>query len=114
MKYGELFKSDKNGLDFLSAREPFTFTSAVTIKIPMMFVGKPWVIAQVQYGDFRLWWAIAKANGIRTPMIMRDSFRASENNSYTDNLITDFYLGRAIIIPSMADVNNYINKIKGA
>jgi len=113
MTYGELFKSDSNGLDLLSARDAFTYTSFNTIKIPQMLVGKPWVIAQVQYGDFRLWWAIVKANNIRVPMIMRDSFRVSANNSYTNNIITDFYLGRDIILPSIVDINTYIDKIKG-
>lgn len=112
MTYGELFKSDKEGLDLLSANKPFEVTKFKTITIAGMFVGKPWVIAQVEYNDFRLWWAIAKANNIRTPMILRDSFRVT-NNKYTDNIITDFYLNRQIIIPAISDVLDYINQIKG-
>lgn len=112
MNYGDLFTTDTNGLDFLSAPDKMQLSSIKTVTITHQMVGKPWVIAQLYYSDFRLWWAIAKANNVRVPMVMRDCFRIRNNNPVVDNIITDFYLGRKIIIPSQIDVNNYILKLQ--
>jgi len=111
MTYGDLFASDSNGLDFLSAPDKFNISSVKTLVITQQIVGKPWVIAQLEYSDFRLWWAIAKANNVRIPMIMRDTFRVREGKPNVDNIITDLYLGRKIIIPSINDINSYIQQI---
>ena len=114
MNYGSLFKSDINGLDLLSASLPLIPKKWLTFyTIKQEHVGKPWVIAQVVYNDYRLWWALMKANNLRIGMITRDSFRVT-NNPYTDNIITDFSLGREIGIPSMDDINNYIATINNA
>jgi hypothetical protein len=111
MNYGDIFTSDANGIDFLSATDAFKITSYKIYTISLNIVGKPWVIAQLEYSDFRLWWAIAKANGVRIPMVMRDTFRVRVGKPNVDNIITDFYLGRKIIIPSLNDINNYIGQI---
>jgi hypothetical protein len=111
MNYGDIFVSDSQGLDFLSAPDKFDIQHSKIYSITQQFVGKPWVIAQVEYSDFSLWWAIAKANNVRIPMIMRDTFRVREGKPNVDNIITDFYLGRKIIIPSLTDINKYIEKI---
>jgi len=111
MNYGDLFISDTNGLDLLSAPDEFYISVIKTLTITHQLVGKPWVIAQLEYSDFRLWWAIAKVNNVRIPMVMRDTFRVREGKPNVDNIITDFYLGRKIIIPSINDINNYIEKI---
>lgn len=114
MLYGELFKFEDGSLDLLSATDEFTLTSYKTITIPQHFVGKPWALAEVEYGDFRLWWAIVKANKMRIPMVMRDTFRIRDNKPNVDNIITDFYVNRKIIVPSYVDINNYITKVQGA
>jgi hypothetical protein len=111
MNYGDLFISDKEGLDLLSAPDEFELSSLNVITITHELVGKPWVIAQLQYSDFRLWWAIAKANNVRIPMIMRDTFRIRTGKPNVDNIITDLYLGRVIVIPSLRDINNYVNLV---
>lgn len=113
MNYGDIFKSDSNGLDFLSATDKFEINGYKVTSIPQNMVGKPWVMAEVEYGDFRLWWAIMKANGLRIPMIQRDTFRVREGKPNTDNIITDFYVGRRIILPSINDINAYVNKVTG-
>lgn len=111
MNYGDLFTSDKEGLDLLSSPDSFQITSSKVITITQELVGKPWVIAQLHYSNFRLWWAIAKANNARIPMVLRDTFRIRDGKPNVDNIITDFYLGRKIILPSLSDINNYIIKI---
>lgn len=111
MNYGDLFLSDKEGLDLLSAPDKFELSSLNVITITHALVGKPWVIAQLQYSDFRLWWAIAKANNVRIPMVMRDTFRIRQGKPNVDNIITDLYLGRRIVIPSLTDINEYVIKV---
>ncbi len=111
MNYGDLFLSDKEGLDLLSAPYPLETTSGTTLTITHQLVGKPWVISQLQYSDMRYWWAIAKANNVRIPMIMRDTFRIRTGKPNVDNIITDLYLGRVIVIPSLRDINNYVNLV---
>lgn len=115
MKYGDLFKSDTNGIDLLSASAPFKVTKWITqYTIKQEHVGKPWIIAQAIYGDYRLWWALMKANNLRIGYVTRDTFRVRDNNHYSDNIVTDFYLGRVIGIPSIDDVNNYISSVNGS
>jgi len=111
MNYGDLFVYDKGSLDLLSAPDAFEVRSSTILTITQELVGKPWVIAQLQYSDFRLWWAIAKANNIRIPMVMRDTFRIRQGKPNVDNIITDLHLGKRIVIPSIADINAYIIKV---
>lgn len=113
MNYGDLFVYDKEGLDLLSSPDTFELRSLNVLTITQQLVGKPWVIAQIQYSDFRLWWAIAKANNVRIPMVMRDTFRIRQGKPNVDNIITDLYLGRRIVIPSISDINEYILKVTG-
>lgn len=113
MKYGDIFNYDKYGVDLLSASTRFNPTASMkTVKISQEYAGKPWIIAEALYNDHRLWWAIAKVNNIRLPFICRDSFRINEDNSYSNNIITDFYYGRVIYIPTISDINAYVNKVK--
>ena len=111
MNYGDLFTSDSSGLDLLSAPDTFKITSSKIYTINQQTVGKPWVIAQLEYSDFRLWWAIAKVNNARICMVMRDTFRIREGKPAVDNIITDFYLGKQIIVPSLRDVLEYSKTI---
>lgn len=113
MNYGDLFKSDSAGLDLLSASSEIPLNTFSYMTITEQLVGKPWVIAELQYSNFKLWWAIAKANKVRVPMIMRDTFRIRSGKPNVDNIITDFYLGRVIIIPSIQDINEYISTLNG-
>lgn len=112
MKYGDLFKSDINGIDLVSASIPFEVKKWLTFyTIKQEHVGKPWVVAQAVYGDYRLWWVLMKANNLRIGFITRDTFRVRGNNRYSDNIVTDFSLGKVVGIPSIDDVNNYISKV---
>lgn len=110
MNYGDLFLFDNGSLDLLSAPDTLEVSSTDMLTITHALVGKPWVIAQLQYSDFRLWWAIAKANNVRIPMVMRDTFRVRQGKPNVDNIITDLYLGRRIVIPSISDINEYVIK----
>jgi len=111
MTYGDLFLFDNGSLDLLSAPDEMKLSSANTLTITQELVGKPWIIAQLQYSDFRLWWAIVKANNVRIPMVMRDTFRIRQGKPNVDNIITDLYLGRKIVIPSLTDINEYAIKV---
>lgn len=112
MKYGDLFKTDINGVDFLSASKPFTVTKWLTFyTIRQEHVGRPWVVAEAVYGDYRLWWALMKANNLRIGFVTRDTFRIRNNNHYSDNIVTDFSLGAVIGIPSINDINQYVSSL---
>lgn len=111
-KYGDLFSFDRAGIDLLSAPDTIKLTGYKITKIPQHMVGKPWVMAQIEYGDFRLWWAIIKVNHMRIPMILRDTFRVREGKPNVDNIITDFYLNREIVLPTIDDINEYIGRMK--
>jgi hypothetical protein len=110
--YGNLFATDSDGLDLLSAPDDMIINNPRVYTITRPVVGRPWVIAQLEYNDFRLWWAIAKANKFRVPMLLRDTFRIRKNNLETDNIITDFYQGRMIILPSIEDINAYVLRVQ--
>jgi hypothetical protein len=113
MNYGDIFTfdNDTKSINFLSAREPFRPTNFKTMKVPIEYVGKPWVFAYVYYGNHSLWWAIAKANDLRMPLLLRDVFRVRYGHVATDNIVTDFYLNRTIIVPSIEDIEEYVAKI---
>lgn len=111
MNYGNIFIFGNGSLDLLSAPDTLNISSAKVLTITQELVGKPWVIAQLQYSDFRLWWAIVKANNVRIPMVMRDTFRIRQGKPNVDNIITDLYLGRRIVIPSISDINEYVMKV---
>ncbi len=111
MNYGDLFIFGDGAMDLLSAPDTFEVSSSVIHTITQELVGKPWVIAQLQYSDFRLWWAIVKANNVRIPMVMRDTFRIRQGKPNVDNIITDLHLGRKIVIPSISDINEYVIKV---
>lgn len=104
-----------NGIyDLLSNSDPLTLNEAplATHTVTKNDMGRPDIIALSYYNDHNLWWAILKANGIRYSFRASLVLRRSRYEQATRYLVTDIYPGRKLIIPTISDVNIFVNTHK--
>lgn len=104
-----------NGLyDLLSANQPFEFNNGLLAShtVTKVDMGRPDIISLRYYGDHNLWWAILKANSIRYSFRASLVLRKSKYEQPTKYLVTDIYPGRVLRIPTITDINEYLNSYK--
>lgn len=106
----------ENGLyDLLSDSVKFEFNEpplAVHV-VNQSGIGRPDLLAYSYYGNHDLWWAILKANNIRYPFRASLVLRKSKFEDPNKHLISDIFPGAYIKIPTINDINNHLNIIKG-
>ena len=113
MNYSNSFASNSQGIDYLSENEDISKYLIAggfsCYEIPENFAGKPWVFCQIKYKDYKYWYALCKFNNIRLPYLCRTSFRLDKENPYQNNIITDFYEGRLIVVPIKSVLDEYMS-----
>lgn len=110
-------KKAENGLyDLLSDSVKFEFTEPPLVihYITKDNTCRPDMLAYTYYGNSDLWWAILKANNIRYPFAASLVLRKKKYEQPDEHLITDMYYGRALMIPTISDINIHLNKVKGS
>jgi hypothetical protein len=106
-----------NGLyDLLSDSVKFEFTGPPMVihYITKDNIGRPDLLAFTYYNNPDLWWAILKANSIRYPFASSLVLRKKKYEQPDEHLITDLYYGRALMIPTISDINIHLNKVRGS
>ena len=107
--------TNSDGLyDLLSDSVSFDLLNPLgTFKVTNDCIFRPDKISLLYYQTDEYWWAILRANnlgyGFRSSFLFR---RPSTMQPY-DYVISSLYLGAVINIPSISDINNFLNKIKG-
>lgn len=107
--------TNSDGLyDLLSDSIDFEFTESPSIfTVNKDYIARPDKISIIYYGTDEYWWAICRANNLKYPFRASLTMRRSIYDQVDYNVITDLYLGRVILIPTISDVNNHLNKLKG-
>lgn len=111
-----LITTDNGLYDLLSDSFSFDFTEpplAIHV-VSQDGVGRPDLLAYSYYNNSDLWWAILKANNIRYPFKASLVLRKAQYEQPNMHLITDIYPGRSLMIPTINDINNHLNTVKGS
>lgn len=111
----EYLKTNNDGLyDLLSDSIPFVVSSALdTFKVTQDFIARPDKISLIYYNTSDYWWAILRANNIGYGFRASLSFRRTVSQIIDENVISGICYNKYLIIPSLSDINDHINKIKG-
>lgn len=84
-----------------------------TFKVTMDYIARPDKISLIYYNTDEYWWAILRANKLGYGFRASMSFRRTVSQVLDENIISEISYNKVLIIPSLSDITDHLNKIKG-